>query len=216
MKALSHALVLCLLSNAACGPKESAPTEDSMKKSDSKPTATTSATPAASSAVPAAPPLPPGVAAVRSGKIVNPANKKETPLVETSLAKCFGFKGYSMMAPEGSTLETISGARACGVFFPDSKKKFGVLVMTDEIKVKMWKREDLENVKEKHLDDKDAFVYGVDKKGKIALTGWTDGQVGPHRVQCNSMRDDDTMSLDDELAFVEVCRTLKYAEPQKK
>lgn len=215
MKRLSCVLGI-LLASTACGSKEAPPADDSAKPAEAKPAATGSAKTAATSAAPAAPPLPPGVAAVRAGKITNPANKKETPLVETSLAKCFGFKGYSMMAPEGSTLETISGARACGVFFPDSKKKFGVLVMTDEIKVKMWKREDLENVKEKHLDDKDAFIYGVDKKGKIALTGWTDGQVGPHRVQCNSMRDDDTMTLDDELAFVEVCRTLKYAEPPKK
>lgn len=217
MKLLSSALVATVVFATACGSKETGPSEDSAKKADAKTAASSSASAAASSAAPpAAPPPPAGVAAVRAGKLLNPATKKEVPLVETSLAKCFGFKGYSMMAPEGSTLETISGARACGIFLPDAKKKFGILLMTDEVKVKMWKREDVENVKQKHLDDKDAFVYATEKKGKVVLTGWTDGQVGPHRVQCNSMRDDDTMSLDDELAFIEVCRTLKYTEPPKK
>ncbi len=65
--------------------------------------------------------------------------------------------------------------------------------MTDEIKVKMWRREDVEKVKEKHLDDQDAFLYAaVDKKGENYLTGWTDSQIGPRRVQCNAMRDDNT------------------------
>jgi hypothetical protein len=217
MKLPSSVLVATLLSATACGSKDTKATEDSAKKADTRTAVTSSASAAASSAAPpAAPPPPAAVAAVRAGKLQNPATKKEVPLVETSLAKCFGFKGYSMMVPEGSTLETISGARACGVFLPDAKKKFGLLIMTDEVKVKMWKREDVENVKQKHLDDKDAFLYATDKKGKVVLSGWTDAQVGPHRVQCNSMRDDDTMSLDDELAFIEVCRTLKYTEPPKK
>jgi hypothetical protein len=85
-------------------------------------------------------------------------------------------------------------------------------VITDEIKVKMCQRTDVENVKQKHLDDPDAFVYEVEEKGVRKLVAWTDGKIGPHRVQCNSMRDDGTMSLDDELAFIEVCRTLKYDE----
>jgi hypothetical protein len=178
---------------------------------------TSSGDPASSSSVAAsATGAAPAVVGVRAGKLNHPGTKQELKLVETSLAKCFGFKGYSMMAPEGSTAETVIGARACAVFLPTPKKKFGFMVMTDEVKVKWWKRTDLENVKQKHLDEPDAFVFEVDDKGKTKLTGWMEKKIGPRNVQCNSMRDADTMSLDDELAFIEVCRTLKYAEPEKR
>jgi len=182
--------------------------------------ATSSATPSAvataTTTASQAPPVPAAVAAVRAGKLTHPGTKEELELVKTSLGKCYGFKGYSMMLPKGSKLETVAGARACAAFLPKAYKKFGFMVMTDEIKVKMWKRTDVENIKRKHLDDPDAFIYEIEDKGKRKVVGWTDGKVGPHRVQCNSMRDEGTMSIDDELAFIEVCRTLEFDESAKK
>ena len=167
-------------------------------------------TAASSSSGSAKPVVVPAVAAVRAGKLTHPGTKAELALVEASLAKCYGFKGYTMMLPEGSTTETMAGARACAVFLPNAYKKFGLMVMTDEVKVKMWKRTDLEDVKKKHLDEPDAFLFEVEEKGKTKLTGWMEKKLGSHTVQCNSMRDEGTMSLDDELAFIELCRTLKY------
>jgi hypothetical protein len=215
---LATALTLALLGLCAAGCKDAAEAAGSEpKKTGAESTASAASTskPQASaqaSGAPAAPPLPPGVAAVRAGKLTNPATKSEVKLVETSLDKCYGFKGYSMMLPEGTTLQTLVGARACAAFMPDSKKKFGFIVMTDEIKVKMWKRTDLENVKKKHLDEPDAFVYEVEQKGKTRLTGWLEKKIGPYNVQCNSMSDAGTTTLDDELAAIEVCRTVKYEE----
>jgi len=89
------------------------------------------------------------------------------------------------------------------------------MVMTDEIEVKMWKRTDVEHVKKKILDEPDAFLFEVEEKGKAKLTGWLEKKIGPHTVQCNSVRGDGTMSVEEELAFVEVCRTLKLAESAK-
>lgn len=211
LRLLASLVGLCLV---ACGSKD-AHEKSSAEETSSKKAAAPSGS-ASASAAPAGPTAPASVLAVRAGKLLHPATKEELKLVETPLSKCFGFKGYSMMLPEGVMIETVSGARACAAFLPTPKKKFGFLVMTDEIKVKMWKRTDLENVKKKPLDEPDAFVFEVEEKGKAKLSGWTDGTVGPHRVQCNSMRDEGTMTLDDELAFIEVCRTLKYAEPEKK
>ncbi len=184
------------------------------KQGDEKPSVSAKPSSTASASAPA--PVAPGIAAVRAGKLIHPQTREELPLAETSLAKCFGFKGYSMMLPEGVSIEGMMGARACAIFLPKPKKKFGFMVMTDEIKVKMWKRTDVEHVKQKPLDEPDAFMFEVEEKGKPKLTGWLEKTIGPHLVQCNSMRDEGTMKLDDELAFIELCRTLKYAEPAKK
>lgn len=121
MKRLPSVFVVALLNVAACGTKASPATDESAEKASAN-TAASSSSAQPSATTPPAPTVHPAVAAVRAGKVVNPATKKDVPLVETSLAKCFGFKGYSMMVPEGSTLETVSGARACGVFSPSRRR----------------------------------------------------------------------------------------------
>ncbi len=182
-----------------------------------RPKAKSSALPGvALSAAPATPPEPAPIAAVRQGKMISPATKKEVPLVETSLDKCYGFKGYSMKLPQGSKLTTLVGARACAVELPDSKGDLGFIVMTDEVKVKWWKRTELENVKTKLLDDADAFLYEVENKGKLQALGWMDKKLGPHNVRCNALDNKDTMTLDETRAAIEICRTMKYEEPKKK
>ena len=108
-------LGLCL---AACGSKD---TREKPSAEDETPKKTASAD-ASASAAPAGPTAPATVLAVRSGKLIHPGTKAELKLVETSLSKCFGFKGYSMMLPEGVMIETVSGARACAAFLPTRRR----------------------------------------------------------------------------------------------
>jgi hypothetical protein len=220
MKLVSlFALVTLGLTHVGCQETPSAQANESEtaeKRDADAPKAKPSSAPVAT-ATPAPPPEPRPIAAVREGKMVHPLTKQEVPLVEMSLAKCYGFKGYSMKVPEGSKLTTLVGARACAIEFPDAKNT-GLMVMTDEVKVKWWKRTELENVKTKHLDDPDAFLYEYEAKGKLKLLGWLDKKLGPHNVKCNAMGDDDKLklTLEEERGVIEVCRTLRYEEPKKK
>jgi hypothetical protein len=222
---LTNPVACCLLflTVAAFGCKDSAEaTASSQKAPDTKTSAparsaaSASADASASATTSAAPAVPPSVAAVRAGKLTNPATKAEVKLVETPLDKCFGFKGYSLMLPEGTTLKTLVGARACGAFLPDSKEKFGFIFWTDEIKVERLKRADLEKkVTKKHVDEPEAFLYEVAEDKGPRLIGWLEKKLGPYNFQCNSMSEPGTLTLDDELAAIEVCKTAKYEEKKK-
>jgi hypothetical protein len=222
MKLVSlFALVTLGLTHVGCQDTRSAQADEGSAKEQrdaDEPKAKGSvATAAPTPAAPATPPEPRPVAAVREGKMVHPLTKQEVPLVEMSLAKCYGFKGYSMKVPEGAKITTLVGARACAVEFPGTKGNVGFMVMTDEVKVKWWKRTELENVKTKHLDDPDAIVYEYEEKGKSHLIAWTDTKLGPHNVRCHALNDGTTeRNLAEERGAIEVCRTLRYEEPKKK
>ena len=165
-----------------------------------------------SQAEPAKPEVHPRVALVRSAKLAHPVTGAQLPLRETPLDKCYGFKGYSVKAPEGSKTKTLVGARACHVEFPGGKA--GIIVMTDAIAVKWWKRTDLEDVKDKIVDDEDGFLYQRESKGKLEYIGWTDKKIGPHQVKCNAnVAKGLELSLDDEQGFLELCRTVRYEKP---
>lgn len=221
---LFPALLLVLVSacNSAPDGKSSASASDEKTSTKSaKPSASGSAA-ASASAVEAKPAGPPEVVAVKAGMLKDPqgTGAADVKLVDTPMDKCYGFKGYSMKLPEGSSLETLVGARACAVYPPAAKKKsYGIIVMTDEIKVQFADKAKLEGIKTKHLDEADAFMFEREVKGKSMLTGWVDRKVGPYRTQCNAFQASDKdppFTLGVELAMLEVCRTLSYTEPPKK
>ena len=223
---ISRLLTAVLLLATACDSgsqgKSSATASEEKPAKSGKPAATTSAALASASAAEAKPAGPPEVLAIKAGKMKDPqgGGAADVKLVDTPMDKCYGFKGYSMKLPEGSSLETLVGARACAVYPPATKKKsYGLIVMTDEIKVQFADKSKLEGVKTKHLDEPDAFMFEREVKGKTVLTGWVDRKVGPYRTQCNAFQASDkdpAFTLGVELAFIEVCRTLSYSEPPKK
>lgn len=174
-----------------------------------------------SASTPPPPADPPILAGVKAGVWKDPVSKADVKLVDMPMDKCYGFKGYSVKAPEGSKLETLVGARACSVAFPsDPKVEFGILVMTDEIKVQWYDKAKIENVTKKHIDEPEAFLYERDWKGKPQLIGWVERPVGPHKTRCNvythSSKGKVEFDLDAERAFIELCRSLTYTEPPKK
>lgn len=218
--------VLVILWGAACN--SASADKSSASASEEKTSAKSAKAPASSSAAASAsvsdakPAGPPEVLAVKAGMLKDPqgTGAPDAKLVDTPMDKCYGFKGYSMKLPEGSSLETLVGARACAVYPPAAKKKsYGLIVMTDEIKVEFADKAKLDGVKTKHLDEPDAFMFEREVKGKTVLTGWVDRKVGPYRTQCNAFQASDKdppFTLGVELAMLEVCRTLSYAAPPKK
>ena len=161
-------------------------------------------------------PLAPALAAVKAGTWKDPYGGPDSKLVDTPLGKCFGFKGYSMKAPEGSQLQTLEGARACGVYPPSAKnKEFGVVVFTDEVKVNFWKKEDVKDAKAKPFEEEDAFLWKVERRGKEIFIGFFEKKIGPRTVRCNSLVSSDKteLSFETERAVLEVCRTITYSEP---
>lgn len=174
------------------------------------------------SAAPAPPAEPAWLVAFKAGTMKDPMGGGDLKLVELSLEKCYGFKGYTIKMPEGSTTETLVGARACAIYPPKQEKDkngYAFIVMTDEIKVEFADKTKLTDVKSKPLDDPDAFLYEVERKGKSAYIGWVDRKVGKFKTQCNSFRksaESPSFDLDTERTLIELCRTLSYTEPAKK
>lgn len=185
------------------------------KKKKKKGGKTNASASAAASAV--APPDPPELAAVKAGMLKDPSGGPDAKLTDVKLDKCYGFKGYTMRLPEGTRLQTLVGARACAVYPPQSKKDdYGFIVMSDELKVQVAKKEDIEGVKAKPFDEPDAFLWEVERKGKTYAVGWTEMKIGPHTIRCNSFRKDDKSpdyGFDTERALLEVCRGITYNKP---
>lgn len=226
---LSTVVILALaVAASGCNTSEargaSSSSEDDEAPAEKSPKRAASATAASATAAPAAttPPDPPALAAVKAGSWKDPLGRAtpDLKLAETALDKCYGFKGYAMKLPEGATLQTLVGARACAVYLPSEKKQdLGVIVMTDEVKVEFYDKAKLENITARPLDEQDAFLYEVEAKGNKQLVGWVDRKVGPHKTRCNSFqnsRKDGAFPLEVERAFIELCRTLTYSEPPKK
>lgn len=219
---LSPAHVLFAAFLCSCSTGGSAEGSASAKASD-KPAATTpSAASASASAAPAPPAEPAWLVAFKAGTMKDPMGGGDLKLVDLPLGKCFGFKGYTIKMPEGSTTETLVGARACAVYPPkqqSDKNGWAFIVMTDEIKVPFADKSALKDVKSKPLDEPEAFLWEVERKGKPVYVGWVDRKVGKFRTQCNSFRKSDEappFDLDTERTLIELCKTLSYTEPEKK
>ncbi len=216
------AAFLCSCSSGGAGEGSASAKAEAGKTSSAATSTSASAAVSASASAPAAPADPPELAAVKAGSFKDPLGKGDLKLVDTPLGKCYGFKGYSIKMPEGTTTETLVGARACAVYPPqekNAKNGYGFIVMTDEIKVPFADKSKLTDIKSKPLDEADAFLYEVERKGKPVYVGWVDRKVGPFRTQCNAFQknsDSPPFSMDTERALLELCRTLSYTEPPKK
>ena len=159
----------------------------------------------------------PEVVAIRAGTWKDPAGEKDVPLVETSLAPCYGFKGYSMKLPEGQKVTTLQGARACHIVFGKADGGFQMAVFTDQVKVPFMSqtRADLKDVGEKLFDEEDAFLYEVGEKDDKELVGWFAKKIGPHNVRCNAIvsQGNKAPSFAFQRAVLELCRTITHTEP---
>jgi hypothetical protein len=173
---------------------------------------------ASATAAPAKP-VEPEVAAIQAGKWKDPADGHEIPLVQTSLSGCFGFKGYSIKIPEGSTAKTMEGARTCHIALSGAKKdEYHFAVFTDEVKVPFMSatRDKVQNVKNKLLDELDAFLYEVeDPKSGKEFNGWFFKKLGPFNVRCNALRwsEKQELTFAFQRAVIELCRTLTHESP---
>ena len=158
-------------------------------------------------------PLTPSLAAIAAGTWKDPGGGPDLKLVSTPLDKCYGFKGYSMKLPEGSKLESLMGARSCQAAFPGAKKGFALVVISDELKIPLPKKEDIKDYKEKTYDSPDAFLYKVERKGKTYYAGWWEKKVGKPTLRCNSIASEGgpDFDFDFERAAIELCRTLAYS-----
>ena len=172
--------------------------------------------PTATATAAAAPPVEPEVAAIRAGKWKDLDDGHEIALVDTPLKGCFGFKGYSIKAPEGSTAKTMQGARTCHITLSGTKKdEYHFAVFTDEVKVPFMSatRDKVQDVKNKLLDEPDAFLYEVDdpKSGKD-ITGWFFKKIGPWNVRCNALRwsEKQVLTFAFQRAVIELCRTVSH------
>lgn len=172
---------------------------------------------ATGSAAAAAKPVEPEVAAIRAGKWKDLTDGHEMTLVETPLKGCFGFKGYSMKVPEGSTAATMQGARTCHITLSGTKKdEHHFAVFTDEVKVPFMSatREQLQNVRTKLFDEPDAFLYEVeDPKSGKEVTGWWAKKLGPYNVRCNALQwnQKQVLTFTFQRAVLELCRTLSHS-----
>lgn len=158
----------------------------------------------------------PELTAIRAGLWKDPGGGADLRLVETQLSGCFGFKGYAIKIPAGSTAKTLEGARACHITLSGAKKDdLHMAVFTDEVKVPFMSmtRDKLSNVQSKPFDEPDAFLYVV--KGKLGaseIDGWFAKKLGPHNVRCNALmwKEGQELTFAFQRAVIELCRTLSY------
>ncbi len=113
-------------------------------------------------------------------------------------------------APGEGPLESLMGARSCQAAFPGAKKGFALVVISDELKIPLPKKEDIKDYKEKTYDSPDAFLYKVERKGKTYYAGWWEKKVGKPTLRCNSIASEGgpDFDFDFERATIELCRTL--------
>lgn len=158
-------------------------------------------------------PLAPSLAAIAAGSWKDPGGGPDLKLASTPLDKCYGFKGYSMKLPEGSQLESLMGARSCSAKLPGAKKGFALVVISDELKIPLPKKDEIKDVTEKTYDSPDAFLFKVQRKGQTYYAGWWEKKVGKPTLRCNSImvENGEPFSFDFERAVIELCRTLAYS-----
>lgn len=161
-------------------------------------------------AAPAA--VTPSLAAIAAGNWKDPGGGPDLKLAPTPLDKCYGFKGYSMKLPAGSELASLMGARSCQAKIPGAKKGFALVVISDELKIPLPKKDEIQDVKEKTYDSPDAFLFKVERKGQTYYAGWWEKKVGKPTLRCNSIMGEgaEPFSFDFERAVIELCRTLAY------
>lgn len=154
----------------------------------------------------------PTLTAIAAGTWKDPGGGPDVKLVMTKLDKCFGFKPYSMKLPEGTTFEALLGARSCEAKFPGAKKGlYNLVVISDELKIPLTKKEELKNILEKTYDTPDAFLFKYDAKGKTDYVGWWEKKVGKYTLRCNPIQTQDAepYTYDFQRAVIELCRTLE-------
>ncbi len=179
--------------------------------------ASASVAPHTAAAPPPAPPPPaeaPELAAIHAGKWRDPSGGPDIKLAEQPI-KCFGFDGYSIKAPEGSTMSDVMDARCCKVVLPGAKQDaYRLVVCSDELPVPWLSktRDQVEKVKTKLFDEPDAFLYEVDAAIGTSVMGWYKKTIGPHGIRCNAVKysDDEHPTFAYQRAVIELCRTIAY------